>query len=91
MSIPLSSCLVSKAALGNEKAYRELVNVMRINTAFGSYTQIPCRHTPQCTAPSEEQLKTLNDRLAAEPVIRRAAEDRKRRENPEPVNPTETT
>jgi hypothetical protein len=74
MSMPISSCLVSKAAFGNEEAYESLVKAFEINLECGHHTQFPCRCEPSCPTPTEDQLaalqKKLDDHFEKNPVER---------------------
>ena len=63
MSCPISSCLVSKAALGDEASYQSLKQAMAVNLRYGHWTQFPCSCTPPCPTPSQEQTDALNKRL----------------------------
>lgn len=64
MSIPISFCLVSKAALGDEEAFGRLKDVMKINIKQGHWSQGGCHHQPPCPQPTEEQVTALNMKLA---------------------------
>ena len=66
MSVPVPSCLICKAALGNDAAFKELVARMRINLKHRAWTQIPCKCNPRCEIPTEDQLTDLNDRMMNE-------------------------
>jgi len=62
MSTPITNCLVAKATR-DEKAYRVLLNYMKVNLACGHWSQWPCEHKPPCEMPNEEALAKLNERL----------------------------
>ena len=64
MSIPISGCLVSKAAFGNEKAYARLLEAMKINMKYGHFSMGGCDCKPPCPKPTEDQIDDLNTRLA---------------------------
>lgn len=64
MSYPISYCLVSKAAFGDDAAYQTLVEAMRCNIKCGHYTQFPCNCDPKCTEVTQEFGEALNKRLA---------------------------
>jgi hypothetical protein len=63
MSIPISSCVVYKAALGDEQAYESLVNAYKINLACGHYSRFGCSCNPPCEVPTKEQMEVLQKRL----------------------------
>lgn len=63
MSVPVSVCLICKAALGDEAAFSRLVSVMKINMKHGAWTQVPCKCKPPCERPTEQQMEALNDRV----------------------------
>lgn len=63
MSIPVSVCLISKAAHGDEKATVELFKVMKVNIECGHYTTFPCRCAPPCPVPTSEMMARLNKRM----------------------------
>lgn len=65
MSMPLSECRINAAALGNEKAYADLVEAMRFNLKRGSYSIFPCQHNPPCAQATKEQRETLEKRVMA--------------------------
>ena len=66
MSIPISWCLIQKAAKGNEDSYQEYVKRMKVNMAFGSHSIFPCYHDPVCEMASKEEIDKLNMRLKTE-------------------------
>lgn len=63
MSRPLIACEISKAAKGDESAFKQLVEKLKINLAWGAYSTFPCQHNPSCPCPTEEEMNQLNDRL----------------------------
>lgn len=63
MSMPISACMVMKAAKGDEDAYKHLIDAYTINLKCGHYTTFPCRCDPPCELPTEEQLKKLQARV----------------------------
>ena len=64
MSQQISDCLVAKACTDSE-AYSELLAAMRVNKAYGHWTQAPCRCTPPCmTAVTIDDVIALNERLS---------------------------
>ena len=63
MSMPLSQCLISKAALGDEAMFNELVSRMKYNLRWGAYSTFPCRCDPPCPRPTIEQIEKLNERM----------------------------
>lgn len=65
MSIPISSCRVCKAALGDEDTFSKLVEDMKYNLRCRAWTQCPCKCDPPCPKPSDEQLEQFNDRMNA--------------------------
>jgi hypothetical protein len=63
MSQPISFCTVSKAALGDEKAFQFLVEAMEYNLAWGAYTIFHCECDPPCPRPTVEQTAAFDKRL----------------------------
>lgn len=63
MSHPISSCVVIKAALGDQESFDWLVIAMTYNRQHGIFTQLPCECDPPCPRPTEDQMVTFNDRL----------------------------
>jgi hypothetical protein len=63
MSLPLSQCLIFKAALGNQTAYNKLVEITKYNKYQGHFTLSPCIHNPPCIQPTENQLIDLATKL----------------------------
>jgi hypothetical protein len=66
MSVPVSACLVNKAAKGDEQAYERLKSIMFINLECGHWTYCGCVHEPPCEPASEEQFETVDTRLKKE-------------------------
>ena len=64
MSYPISYCLVSRAAYGDDVAYKALADAMRYNIKCGHYTQFPCNCDPKCVEVTQELGEALNQRLA---------------------------
>jgi hypothetical protein len=62
MSIPIPSCLISKAVT-DEKAYKVLLERMTYNLECGHWTCLGCSHNPPCPEPTEEQIVALEARL----------------------------
>lgn len=69
MSKPLSRCLISKAALGDPKAYQELIQATKVSVALGQPSVQECSHTPPCPQPTKAQIEALDAKLQANPVI----------------------
>ena len=46
MSTPISVCLISKAAFGNERACEQLTQAMEYNLKCGHFTTFPCECDP---------------------------------------------
>lgn len=65
MSIPIIACRVSKAALGDEVVFNELVEDMKYNLRWGAFSRYSCQCDPPCPIPSDEQLKKFNERMDA--------------------------
>lgn len=63
MSIPISSCLLSKAARGDEAARIRLFSAMRVNAKHGAFSTLPCQCKPKCPAPTDAQVKKLDAQL----------------------------
>lgn len=63
MSCPLTNCLISKAARGNEGALNSVLEAMKINKRYGHFMIAPCPHTPPCEQPTDDQLVALNDKV----------------------------
>jgi len=65
VSVPFRSCLVAKAANGNEQQYQKLLYVVGENVRHGSFTKLGCRCKKRCHASRAKRLKLL-DRLIAD-------------------------
>lgn len=63
MSIPPTACLISAAALGNEEAFTELAERMKVNIRHGGYSIWPCKCAEKCPRPTDEQLLALDARV----------------------------
>ena len=63
MSIPISACLVTKAANGDEQAYSKFKAAMLKNLQHGTFSTYPCECNPRCKQPSDELLDKLQERL----------------------------
>ena len=63
MSIPLSYCLISKAARGDEEAYQQVKEAMIVNLRYGHWSQFPCPHDPPCPEVSQEQADAFHERM----------------------------
>jgi len=64
MSMPISGCLISKAACGDEEAYKELIDVYTTNMKYyGHWTTFACRCDPPCAEPTKEQIDELDVRV----------------------------
>lgn len=66
MSVPVSYCLIAKAAAGDDAAYQSLLAAMRINMKCGHYSTFPCNCDPPCAEVTKEQGEALNQRLTAD-------------------------
>jgi len=49
--------------MGDEAAYNDLRDRMRVNLQYGHWSTFPCQCEPSCPQPSDEQLDALNARL----------------------------
>lgn len=63
--MPISTCQVCKAALGDEDVFNQLVEAMKYNLQCGHWSQFPCECDPPCPKPSDEQLDKFNERMNA--------------------------
>ena len=63
MSTPISTCLLVKAALGDETAFNQLVEAMEYNLSCGHWSVFPCRCDPPCPQPEQERMEALSERL----------------------------
>ena len=59
MSIPITECLVSKAAKGDADAINRLYGRMKRNVEHGSFSTYPCVCDPRCPQPSDEEIEAL--------------------------------
>ncbi len=59
MSIPISACLLAKAAFDSPGARERLAERAAYNKKFGGFSFWPCEHEPPCPEPSAEQLHAL--------------------------------
>jgi len=66
MSIPISQCLIFKAAKGDDAAYRKLVSRSKTNFRCGRFSLYACGCEPPCEWPTTEQFEALERRLEAE-------------------------
>jgi len=66
VSIPITQCLLSKAARGNEAAYTTLLERMKYNLKIGGWSLWRCGCNPACEEPTQAQMDALNDRLTAD-------------------------
>jgi hypothetical protein len=68
MSIPITSCMISRAARGDEKAFQELFAATYHNRVhnFGIYTHFSCECDPRCPQPTPVESAALNHRMLAE-------------------------
>lgn len=60
MSAPLSVCLISKAARGDEPSYQELLRRVIYNLTSPAYSIFGCSCEPSCPEPTEQQKKNLD-------------------------------
>ena len=70
MSIPVSACLIVKAAKGDKEAIDRLKKALRYNTKQGHFSIYPCRHEERCVITDEEEtflLKQLEESQEDEP------------------------
>ena len=63
MSMPITHCAISKAAHGDECAFKFLVEAREYNETCGAYSVFPCKCKPPCPRPTERQLTTLFTRM----------------------------
>lgn len=66
MSLPITHCIISAAAGGDEEAFAELVRRMRVNLKIGGWSTWPCECQTPCARPSETELTDLQARLYEE-------------------------
>lgn len=65
--------MVYRAALGDEAAFKWLVDAEEYNRTQFAFTISPCECTPPCPRPTDEQRVALNNRVANEVLVRQAA------------------
>jgi len=70
MSQPLSQCIIFKAALGDEQAYKFVLDAMKYNKKCGHYSIFPCTCNPPCKQPSKEQGEELNRKITEATIAR---------------------
>lgn len=58
MGMPLTACLIFRAARNEEGARKRLAEIVEYNREFGAFTFHNCKHEPHCTA-TEEQFVDL--------------------------------
>jgi hypothetical protein len=63
MSQPISSCVIIKAALGDQKAFDWLVDAMVYNRSQMMFTIFPCECDPPCPRLTKEQEIDINRRV----------------------------
>lgn len=66
MSMSIAYCLISKAAKGDEKARKDLLNAVIYNLRYGHWSQFPCTCVPQCPEATAEEIAVLNKWLQEE-------------------------
>lgn len=59
MSVPISACLLAKAAFDAPGARKRLLERASDNRRFGAFSFWPCPHRPRCPMPTDEQLYAL--------------------------------
>jgi hypothetical protein len=64
VSVPITGCIISRAARGDELAFKRLVDDLAYNIGKGHFSTWPCEHSPPCPQPTMQQMTTLEDRLA---------------------------
>lgn len=83
MSTPISQCLVSKAAFGDEAAFKFLVEATEYNQTQVAYSYLPCECEPPCPQPIRPQLEELGRRVRAE--LERRRKEREAKYPPRPI------
>ncbi len=63
MSQPISSCIIIKAALGDQKAFDWLVEAMIYNRSQLAFTIFPCECDPPCPRLTDKQQEDINKRV----------------------------
>ena len=61
--MPISQCLIVRAARNEGTARDTLFKVMKYNMKSGHFTMNPCRHDPECVA-TKEELDSLDEWIA---------------------------
>lgn len=56
MSLPLSICMIFRAARDEDGARDRLKQIMEVNRKHGALTFRGCKHEPRCTATEHELL-----------------------------------
>lgn len=64
MSAPISFCEISKAARGDEEAYKSLLMKVLYNLTQPAHTVFGCTCKPSCPEPNDLQRENLNARIA---------------------------
>lgn len=62
MSTPIKSCLLVKAAKGDDGAFEALVWKLKANLKHGAFTVVPCDCKTRCDA-SDEEIDELEARI----------------------------
>ena len=62
MSIPIKACMVVKAAKGDEKAFENLIERMKLNANHGAFKVYPCDCEVACSA-TDEELEAFDARV----------------------------
>lgn len=63
MSVPISACLLSRAARHEPGARELLAGRAEYNKKFGAFTFFGCSHKPKCQEPTAEQLAELAEAI----------------------------
>jgi len=66
MSMPIPDCWFFKAARGDEAAYKQLMDAVKVNMMYGHYSQSHCRCSSPCVRPTHDELKKLYARMDIE-------------------------
>lgn len=56
MSMPLTLCMIFRAARDEDGARAKLKEIVEYNKKHGAFTFRGCKHDPRCTATEEELL-----------------------------------
>lgn len=62
MSVPVSICLIARAA-GSESAYQRVLERLKYNAECGAFSLWPCTHYPKCKLPEMNAAVALIKRL----------------------------